>query len=582
MQSVPRILRAWMATLVFLAFLANCTESHAANVDCLIYASKAVRAAQTNAKTCKSTGPQWTLDFNAHYGWCRTASQVQRDQAEAARHNAQASCRIGSVSQALVNGDPVPIDVQKELGLVSVSGICSGTLLNRYNVLTAVHCITTTGKFGPGAPTRPLNQITVTARWNPRSFSAREIVRYDSTPLCPPNQQCPRGFDIALIMLGADAAELGGKVKQLYAASPREATDTSLHVLSYGRGLATLALAGSPQIPGTFDNNYRSGVFPVREGSEIEYFLTPNPSAQIIGGGDSGGPDFVLAPNGTLLGILGVHSKCWFDYATGRTDLPNGNADWQWAKDIWVCKSDAIHTIRNDILYAASGVPPTKTGPGGMTERGPLVPTPPDMGDVAQREDAGVAGVPTSAGCSPPFVQRKARPSDAVCVTRESFATVQQENASATSRWDPNGAYGPHTCISGNVWREAFDGDTVCVTPNRRAQVKEENRLAPTRAAAQERPFEPSRASPGAMSPDNVSPVISPPENNTDRPGSDYESYRMDDAHPCRAACVGDKRCRAWTFVRAGIQGPTGVCYLKRSTPAPVANTCCVSGTVKR
>jgi hypothetical protein len=203
-------------------------------------------------------------------------------------------------------------------------------------------------------------------------------------------------------------------------------------------------------------------------------------------------------------------------------------------------------------------------------------------GGVALEPDSAVSGVPISAGCAPSFVQRKARPSDTVCVTRESFATVQDENASASWRWNANGAYGPNTCIAGYVWREAFDGDTVCVTPERRAAVKEENRLAPTRTAAQERPFEPSRTSPGAIEQGGVKPVISSPEENTDRPGSDYESYRMDHAHPCRAACVGDKRCQAWTFVRAGIHGPTGMCYLKRPAPPPVPNTCCVSGTVTR
>jgi hypothetical protein len=129
--------------------------------------------------------------------------------------------------------------------------------------------------------------------------------------------------------------------------------------------------------------------------------------------------------------------------------------------------------------------PPTgskKTGPGGVSEPGPFVPTPPNRGGGVASEPGGFARVPTSAGCAPPFVQRRARPSDTVCVTRESFATVQDENASASSRWNPNGAYGPNTCIAGFVWREAFDGDTVCVTPERRAAVKEENRLASGRA----------------------------------------------------------------------------------------------------
>src|SRR5262245_13889263 len=111
MKSVPKSPALWMATLALCALVITSAETHAANVSCLGYASKAVHAAHTNARTCRSTGPQWTLDFNAHYGWCRTASQNQRDQAEAARRNAQASCRIGSISQALVNGDPVPVDV---------------------------------------------------------------------------------------------------------------------------------------------------------------------------------------------------------------------------------------------------------------------------------------------------------------------------------------------------------------------------------------------------------------------------------------------------------------------------------------
>jgi hypothetical protein len=81
-----------------------------------------------------------------------------------------------------------------------------------------------------------------------------------------------------------------------------------------------------------------------------------------------------------------------------------------------------------------------------------------EPGGAAGEADGGLSRVPVSAGCQPPFDQRKARPSDMVCVTRESFATVQDENASAPSRWDSSGAYGPQTCISGLVWREAFDG----------------------------------------------------------------------------------------------------------------------------
>ena len=36
------------------------------------------------------------------------------------------------------------------------------------------------------------------------------------------------------------------------------------------------------------------------------------------------------------------------------------------------------------------------------------------------------------------------------------------DNSVASSRW-VSGAYGPHTCVQGYVWREAFLGDDVCV-----------------------------------------------------------------------------------------------------------------------
>jgi PAN domain len=49
----------------------------------------------------------------------------------------------------------------------------------------------------------------------------------------------------------------------------------------------------------------------------------------------------------------------------------------------------------------------------------------------------------------------------------------------------------------------------------------------------------------------------------------------------CAAACWADARCRSWTYVRPNtIQGPDGNCWLKNTTPAPSAGTCCVSGTI--
>lgn len=70
-------------------------------------------------------------------------------------------------------------------------------------------------------------------------------------------------------------------------------------------------------------------------------------------------------------------------------------------------------------------------------------------------------------------------------------------------------------------------------------------------------------------------------QNNVDRPGDDYDMIEGGAVSPtnCKSRCDSDGRCRAWTFVRAGVQGPTPRCYLKDRVPAPVNDGCCVSGT---
>ena len=56
----------------------------------------------------------------------------------------------GRVSQPIIAGELVSRAQQEELGLVTVAGGCSATLLNHYWVLTADHCLTTNGT--PGGP----------------------------------------------------------------------------------------------------------------------------------------------------------------------------------------------------------------------------------------------------------------------------------------------------------------------------------------------------------------------------------------------------------------------------------------------
>lgn len=67
---------------------------------------------------------------------------------------------------------------------------------------------------------------------------------------------------------------------------------------------------------------------------------------------------------------------------------------------------------------------------------------------------------------------------------------------------------------------------------------------------------------------------------NTNYPGGDFRSIDMatSDPTPCKAACDKDARCKAWTWVKAELEGPSGHCWLKNRIPEASHDTCCVSG----
>ncbi|MCU0290389.1 MAG: PAN domain-containing protein [Thermoanaerobaculaceae bacterium] len=69
-------------------------------------------------------------------------------------------------------------------------------------------------------------------------------------------------------------------------------------------------------------------------------------------------------------------------------------------------------------------------------------------------------------------------------------------------------------------------------------------------------------------------------EPGTNRPGGDYQDFDLEEARPelCRDACRRDPRCRAFTYVRPGVQGPAAHCWLKSEVPAAVPNSDCTSG----
>lgn len=68
-----------------------------------------------------------------------------------------------------------------------------------------------------------------------------------------------------------------------------------------------------------------------------------------------------------------------------------------------------------------------------------------------------------------------------------------------------------------------------------------------------------------------------------DRPGSDYRNFDLTRPDPalCRTACESDQpKCRAFTYVHPGVQGPKARCWLKSTVPTARKNANVVSGIV--
>ena len=72
-------------------------------------------------------------------------------------------------------------------------------------------------------------------------------------------------------------------------------------------------------------------------------------------------------------------------------------------------------------------------------------------------------------------------------------------------------------------------------------------------------------------------------EHDIDRPGKDIRSFTLSSPDPnmCREECLKDPKCRAFTYVKPGVQSPQAKCWLKNGVPSQVKNTNCISGVVR-
>lgn len=66
---------------------------------------------------------------------------------------------------------------------------------------------------------------------------------------------------------------------------------------------------------------------------------------------------------------------------------------------------------------------------------------------------------------------------------------------------------------------------------------------------------------------------VSYPENNIR--GADFDTRNPVE---CQDKCRGDKSCRAWTWMKPGMETVSGHCHLKDSVPLGKRDNCCVSG----